>query len=288
MATSKHFVYQESILPVEMQALLDSEFNIVWPKDLAEHRDKVIGLVKCDKPSPITEELLAQFPSLRVIGNCGAGVDSIDLPACKRRGIKVGNTAGALDDTTADMAFTLLLASARRVVEGDRIVRDPATAKFQLNYFGTQISGTVIGIVGMGRIGLEVAKRARAFNMTVLYHNRTRRSQEIEKQVDATYTAPLPQLLSSADFVVSVLPGGESTFEMFGASEFAAMKKTAIFVNIGRGNAVDHVALTFALANGVIAAAGLDVTYPEPLPRDHPLLKLPNVTFTPHSGMYYI
>ena len=260
----------------------------MWPKDVAEHRHKVTGLVQWNHPSPINEELLTQFPSLRVIGNCGGIIESIDLPACKSRGIKIGVPAGALDDTTADMAFTLLLASARRVVEGDTIVRDPATttATFELIHFGAQVSGTVIGIVGMGRIGLEVAKRARAFNMTVLYHNRTRRTQEIEKQVDATYIAPLPQLLSSADFVVSVLPGGESTFKMFGASEFAAMKKTAIFVNIGRGKVVDHVALTFALANGVIAAAGLDVTYPEPLPRDHPLLMLPNVTFTPHSGMY--
>lgn len=281
--SKKSLVYQEREVHPEQQAILDAAFSIVRPGDV-EGKERDIVAIFCCKIPTITGELLDRFPNVKVVGNHGVGYDHIDLQACKARSVRVGTTPDVLSGTTADMAFSLLLAAARRVVEGNAIAKNPNTTSYDGNWFGYQVCGATVGIVGLGRIGLEVAKRACGFDMNVLYHNRHRRPTEIEEQVRATYVSSLHELLRRADFVVAAVPGSKENFHLFGKSEFSAMKRTGVFVNIARGSLVDQEALVQALREGTIAAAGLDVTQPEPLPRDHPLLSLSNITITPHSG----
>lgn len=266
-----------------LQQKLEEHFQIIPLSDLAGYRDKVVAILVYVSPC-VDEELLASLPALKVVGNCAVGYNHVDVKACRRRGIRVGYTPDVLNDSTADVGWTLLLAAARRVPEGDAICRHPDTKEFNTAWFGAQISNTTLGIIGMGRIGLEVARRAMGFKMEVLYHNRNRCSTEVEGSVGATYVGNLEQLLQRSDHVVLIAPASPETHHMMGKVHFAAMKKTAIFVNISRGSLVDHTALADALRSGVIAAAGLDVTDPEPLPRDHALLQLSNVVLSPHIG----
>jgi glyoxylate reductase len=223
--------------------------------------------------------LLDRLPGVRVISNFGVGVDHIDVAAATARGIPVGNTPGILDGATADLAFALLLAAGRRLVEGDRYARGPNFLRYDPSYMlGREVHGSTLGIVGLGRIGEQVARRARAFDMTVLYHNR-----RPKPDAEARYVA-LDELLSSSDYVVLTVPLTEQTTRLIGRAELARMKPTACLINVARGPVVDTEALTEALAARAIFAAALDVTDPEPLPRDHPLLKLDNVIITPHLG----
>lgn len=231
----------------------------------------------------IDAAMLDRLPALKVISNCGVGVDHIDLPACAARHIRVGNTPGVLDEAVADMAFTLLLASARRLVEGDRFARSSEFIAINHNrMLGTDVHGATLGVIGMGNIGVEVARRARGFNMTVLYNNRTRRPER-EEQTGARYAA-FDELLAASDFIVLTVPLTAETRGLIDARALACMKPTSTLVNISRGPVVDTAALTAALQENRLAAAALDVTDPEPLPRDHPLLKMDNVTITPHLG----
>ena len=257
---------------------------MVWPEDVEKFKDKISAIVVFVNIK-VTAELIANFPNLKVIGCYTVGYDHIDLTACKLRGVRVTYVPEVSNDTTADMAWALLLAAARRVVEGDKISKSPKTTTVDPNWFGFQVSEMTLGIIGMGRIGLEVAKRAVGFKMgRILYHNRNRRSKEDEDSVQAKYVSSLLDMLGQSDYVVLAAPGGDETYKMMGREQFGAMKKSGIFVNISRGTLVDQDALVEALRGGTIAAAGLDVTEPEPLPRDHPLLTLPNVTITPHTG----
>ncbi len=227
--------------------------------------------------------LLDKLPGVRVISNFGVGVDHIDVPEATRRGIPVGNTPGVLDGATADMAFTLLLAAGRRLVEGDRYARGPDFLRYDPSYMlGREIHGSTVGIFGMGRIGTQVAKRALAFDMKVLYHNRNRRP-DVELSLGVRY-ASRDEILSQADYVVLTVPLTAETKHLIGRAELAKMKSTSILINVARGPVVDTDALTDALARRQIYAAGLDVTDPEPLPRGHPLLKLDNLTIAPHLG----
>ena len=279
---AKPYVYQETTFHDEQQALLDNAFNVVWPATLEENREKVSAVVATKYPK-INADFLDSLPALKVVANHGVGYNHIDIEACQSRGIKVGITPGVLSDTTADMAFALLLASARRVVEGNETSKSPLTKGFDMNWLGYQVSSATIGIIGMGRIGFEIAKRSRGFDMKVLYHNRNCCPKEVEEAVQATYV-PLYDLLKHSDYVVLVVPGLKENSKMIGKAEFAAMKKKAIFINVSRGSLVDQEALLESLSSGHLAAAGLDVTDPEPLPRDHPLLSLNNVIITPHTG----
>ena len=198
-------------------------------------------------------------------------------------GIPVGNTPGVLDGATADLAFSLMLAAGRRLVEGDRYARGPDFLRFDPSFMlGREIHGATIGIFGMGRIGRQVAKRARGFDMTILYHNRTK-SDEAEIALGARY-ATRDELLRNSDYIVLTVPLTAETRGLIGHKELALMKPTATLVNVARGAVVDAMALTEALATKRIHAAALDVTDPEPLPRDHPLLKLNNIIITPHLG----
>jgi glyoxylate reductase len=181
------------------------------------------------------------------------------------------------------MAFALLMAAARRLIEGDRYARSPAFTHYDPGYMlGREVHGATIGIIGLGRIGEQIAKRARGFDMNVIYHNR-RRNEAREVRSGARYV-PLEELLTTADYVVLSLPLTPETRHLIGARELAMLKPTAILVNIARGPVVDTAALTEALQRRQIYAAALDVTDPEPLPRDHPLLQLDNVVIAPHLG----
>lgn len=233
----------------------------------------------------VTHEVLKRFPNLLVVSSVSVGVDHIDIAACSAAGVVVGHTPGVLDGATADMAWTLLLASARRLIEGHAICMDPSTTRFDPYFYATEVHGATIGIVGMGRVGQAIARRAAGFDMRVLYHNRRQLDAAIEAASgNATYCATLHELLEQADFVVLAAPATPETAGMMGAAQFGAMKRSAVFVNVARGSLVDQPALLQALQEGIIAAAGLDVTAPEPLPRDHPLLKAPNLTMSPHTG----
>ncbi|MFN0020170.1 MAG: 2-hydroxyacid dehydrogenase [Pirellulaceae bacterium] len=227
--------------------------------------------------------LLDRLPGLKVVSNYGVGVDHIRLPAAKERGIPVGNTPGILDGATADMGMTLLLAAGRRLAEGDRYARSPAFTRYDPGYMlGREIHSSTLGIFGLGRIGQQVARRARAFDMQVLYHNR-RRNAAAEAATFANY-ASFDDLLAQSDYIMLCCPLTDETRGLIGAAAFAKMKPTAILINIARGPVVDTAALTEALQTRRIYAAGLDVTDPEPLPRNHPLLSLDNVTIAPHLG----
>jgi glyoxylate reductase len=227
--------------------------------------------------------MMDRMPAVRVISNFGVGVDHIDVVAATARNIPVGNTPGVLDGATADMAFALLLAAGRRLVEGDRYARGPNFLRYDPSYIlGREVHGSTVGILGMGRIGEQVARRARAFDITVLYHNRQRKPAA-EASLGARHVGR-DELLSTADYVVLTLPLTPQTQRLIGKAELARMKPTAMLINVSRGAVVDTDALTEALAARRIFAAALDVTDPEPLPRDHPLLRLDNVIITPHLG----
>ena len=242
----------------------------------------VVGIYTYGHPT-VDAALLDAAPAARVVSNNGVGVDHIDLSAAAARGIPVGNTPGVLNGATADQAFALLLAAGRRLVEGDRYARGPDFHRFDPSYMlGREVHGATLGIIGMGRIGEQVARRARGFGMTVVYCNR-RRNEAAEVALGATF-APLDDLLERSDYVVLTVPLTTETRGLIGRAELARMKPTASLVNVARGAVVDVDALSDALRGRRLHAAALDVTDPEPLPRDHPILSLPNVIITPHLG----
>ena len=227
--------------------------------------------------------MLDRLPGLRVISNYGVGVDHIVLAEAAARGIPVGNTPGILDGATADMGFALLLAAARRLVEGDRYARSPAFTAYDPGYMlGREVHHSTLGIIGLGRIGQQIARRAKAFDMTVLYCNR-RRQPDAEAELGVVHV-PFAELLSRSDYVMLCCPLTSETTRLIDASALARMKPTATLINLARGAVVDTEALTAALERRQIASAALDVTDPEPLPRGHRLLELPNVVIAPHLG----
>ncbi len=230
------------------------------------------------------DAILARCPDLKVISNIAVGYNNIDVPACTKRGIKVTNTPGVLDDTTADLTWALLMASARRIAEGDAYVRrgDWKIAFGVQAFLGQDIHHATLGILGMGRIGQAIARRARGFDMRVAYHNRTRLPQAEERRLGATWVER-DRLLAESDFVVVMVPYSPATHHLIGAVEIAKMKPTAILVNTARGGVVDDAALVEALKARRIAGAGLDVFEGEP--KLHPgYLELRNVALTPHIG----
>ena len=271
--------------------MLDTETELdVWPLEsppppqtLAEKVRDVEGVLT-NIMDRVDSALIATSPRLKVISQLAVGVDNIDVAEATRRGIPVGYTPGVLSGATADLAFALLMAAARRVGESERWVR---AGKWRLAFhptywLGADISESTIGIIGMGNIGLEMAKRARGFDMEVLYHSRTPKPQE-EKLYKMEYV-DLTTLLRGSDFVSLHVPLTADTHHLIGESELAAMKPAGILVNAARGPVVDTGALYVALKERWIRAAALDVTDPEPLPPDHPLLTLDNLIVTPHIG----
>lgn len=248
---------------------------------LLEKVGKIEGLY-CLLTERVDRELLEAAPNLRVVSNMAVGYDNIDVDACTARGIPVGNTPGVLTDTTADLAFALLMASARRIVEAADYVRAGKWKTWgPMLLMGQDVYGATLGIIGMGRIGRTVARRALGFDMRILYHDPY--TSEAELDLDAS-SVDLHTLLTESDFVTLHVPLTEATYHLIGRDELRAMKPTARLINASRGGVVDHDALHEALEQGQIGYAALDVTEPEPIPADHPLLNLPNCIVVPHIG----
>jgi glyoxylate reductase len=261
----------------------------VWPEELPPSRAELLRRVAgCDGiltllTDQIDDELLdAAGPQLRVVSNYAVGHDNVDVAACARRGIAVGNTPGVLTETTADLAWALLMAAARRLPEADRYVRAGQWRTWgPLLLLGPDVHGATIGIVGFGRIGQAVARRAQGFGMEILYHDVHRPPDEITAPLGATWVS-LDDLLARSDFVSLHVNLTDETRHLINAYTLAAMKPTAVLVNTSRGPVIDQFALADALRDGVIWAAGLDVTDPEPIPMDDPLVGLDNCLIVPH------
>ncbi len=238
--------------------------------------------------------MIRALPRLRAISNLAVGVDNIDLTAATRAGIAIGHTPGILTETTADLAFALLMAAGRRIAEGDRYVRGGRWRTWGPKVMlGRDIHGATLGIIGWGAIGQAMARRAAGFGMRVLYLSgrhagRSARGRRSSASAGAGPSTAEPmsleRLLAESDFVSLHVPLMAATRHMIGAAELALMKRTAILINTARGAIVDSQALIGALRAGRLAGAGLDVTDPEPIGADDPLLKLPNVVITPHIG----
>lgn len=285
---SKPRVYVTRLIPDEgLQAILAACEAEVWEGELPPPREVLLEKVKGKEgllsllTDKIDAELMDAAGGLRVISNYAVGFDNIDVKAATARGIPVGNTPGVLTETTADLAFALLMAVARRVVEGVDYVRAGRWKTWGPRLLlGQDIHGATLGLIGFGRIGQAMARRARGFNMRILYHDRTRLA-DAEAALGATFV-DLDTLLRESDFVSLHTDLNPTTRHLIDAAALAKMKPTAILINSARGPIVDPVALADALRRGVIAGAGLDVTEPEPIPLDDPLLKLPNCVIVPH------
>lgn len=231
----------------------------------------------------IDAALLDAVPGLRVIGTFAVGYDNIDVAAATARGVAICNTPGVLTEATADAAFSLLLAAARRIPEGITYVRDGEWRAWRpMVLLGRDIHAATLGIIGLGRIGQAVARRARGFEMRVLYHGRERQP-DAERELGVEY-APLDELLAASNFVSLHCALTLATRGLLGAREFGIMRPDAILINAARGPVVDTDALVVALRDGQIGGAALDVTDPEPLPHDHPLIGLPNAIVVPHTA----
>ena len=271
-------------LPQIFHESLGERFEVLdW--DASEGSDAVARSVAIvSYAHPIADgELMDRMPQLKVISNHGVGVDHIDLFAAEERGIPVGNTPGCLDAATADMTMALVMAIGRNLRIGDNFARGPEFLHYDPSILiGQEITGSTLGIIGMGRIGKEVARRAAGFEMTVLYNNRNR-DEAAEAELGVRYVTR-DELLAESDFVALNCPLTDETTGMIGPAEFETMKTSAFLVNMARGPVVQTDALYTALTTGQIRGAALDVTDPEPLPRDHPLLDVENVIIMPHLG----
>jgi lactate dehydrogenase-like 2-hydroxyacid dehydrogenase len=283
-------VFVARILPEEgLAPIRDACDADIWEDELPPPREELLRRVAgCDGvltllTDKVDDEFLdAAGPGLRVVANYAVGFDNIDVAACTRRGVAVGNTPGVLTETTADLAWALLMAAARRVVEGDRYVRDGRWKTWgPMLLLGPDVHGSTLGIVGFGRIGQAVARRAGGFGMRILYHDIQPLPPEVTVPLGATYH-PLEELLSQADFVTLHVNLSPVTHHLIDAQTLAWMKPTAVLINTSRGPVVDGRALADALRDGTIAAAALDVTDPEPIPMDDPLVGLDNCLIVPH------
>ncbi len=248
---------------------------------LAEACKEVEGVVVCG--ARVDEEVLRRATRLRVVSNVGVGFDNVDVAACTRRRIPVTNTAGALEETTADLAFTLLMAVARRVVEGDRYVRDGRWQQWEWGLlWGADVYQKTLGLYGFGHIGQAMARRGRGFNMRILYHARHRVAEVVEQELGAQYV-DRETLLRESDFLSLHVPLTAETHQLIKAEELSLMKPSAFLINTARGAVVDEEALVRSLGAKEIAGAGLDVFAREP--EVHPaLLSMSNVVLMPHVG----
>ncbi|HLS06329.1 MAG TPA: D-glycerate dehydrogenase [Bacillota bacterium] len=262
-------MWQEANIPVPRETLLQA----------VSEADGILSMLS----EKIDEQLIEQANRLKIVSNLAVGYDNVDLLAMQKNNIVVTNTPDVLTETTADLTFALLLATARRLIEASEFIKKDKWEHWSpFLLAGADVNHQTIGIVGMGRIGQAVARRAKGFNMNILYHNRSR-DQQAEKEVGATYTS-FNELIGTADFIVSLVPLTQETKHLFDEKVFSKMKSSAIFINVSRGQVVDETALYEALKNNVIQAAGLDVFQHEPIRSDHPLMQLSNVVCLPHIG----
>jgi len=281
-------VYVTRLIPeAALKKLADNCDYRIWEGELPVPRDVLLQEVPPVDAllSLLTDKIdgavMNAASKLRVISNMAVGFDNVDVPEATKRKIMVCNTPAVLTDTTADFAFALLLAAARRVVEGERVVRAGKWKTWgPMILLGQDVHHATLGIIGLGRIGAEVAKRARGFDMKIIYNDSVRRPN-LEKTLGVEFR-DLRTLLAESDFITVHSPLLPETYHLIGEEQFKLMKKTAILVNSARGPIVDPKALYNALRNGQIAYAALDVTEPEPIPLDDPLLTLENIVIAPH------
>jgi len=284
---AKPKVYSTHQLFEEARKILDANCEMqYWTDSERPPRDEVLRRVKdkegllCLLTEKINEEFLRSAPKLRIACNVAVGYDNIDVDACTKRGVVVTNTPGVLDETTADFAWTLLMGVARRVAEGEALARSGNWKGWNLDQLcGADVWGKTIGIVGFGRIGRSVARRASGFQMKVIYTDAVRVSEEVEKSLNAEFR-DMNSLLAEADFVSLHVPLLPETRGLFDAPKILRMKPTAFLINTSRGPVIDEAALVATLENKKIAGAALDVFENEPF--IHPGLKRPNVVLTPH------
>jgi gluconate 2-dehydrogenase len=261
--------------------VIDNQADVVYPPEaLAERLQGRVGLLS-NAADTINADLISRVPTLRAVCNMAVGYNNFDLAAMTRAGILATNTPDILTETTADFGWALLMAAARRVSESERWLREGHWKRWTYDAFlGAEVYGSTLGILGIGRIGQALARRASGFSMRVIYHNRSRLSPELEQDTRATYVSK-EDLLKQADHLVLVLPYSKESHHAIGAAELAQMKPTATLVNLARGGIVDDAALALALADKRIFAAGLDVYEGEP--KVHPaLLEAEHVALTPH------
>ena len=281
-------VFVTRLIPSSGLEMLRAECDVeVWEDELPPPRNLLLEKARTHDglltllTDKVDGELLDTNPGLRVVANMAVGFDNVDVPAATARGVPVGNTPGVLTDTTADFAFTLLMSAARRVVEGVDYVR---AAKWKtwgpMLLMGPDIHHATLGIIGFGRIGQGMAKRAKGFEMRILYHDVYRR-RDLEESMGVTY-ADLDTVFREADFISLHTDLNASTLHMINDAAFAKMKPNAVIINTARGPIIDSEALARALSEKRIGAAALDVTEPEPVPMDSPLLKLANCIVVPH------
>jgi len=285
----RHHVYVARRLPDPAMDRLRQQVDMtVWPTDeLPPPREVLLKAAAASDGllSLLTDRidgaLLDAAPRVRVVSNYAVGYDNIDVAAATSRGVVVTNTPGVLTETVADFAITLLLAVARRVVESDRYTREGRWKSWEpLLFLGQDLYGATLGLVGLGRIGAAVAKRAHGFDMRILYHDVVRR-EDLERDLGLEFTS-LEDLLRRSDFISVHTPLTPQTRHLISTDQFRLMKRTAVLVNTARGPIVDPDALHRALADRQIWGAGLDVFEVEPVPADHPLLRLDNIIVAPH------
>ena len=276
-------IFQEAIDMISAEADVE-----LWPDELPPPYETLLQKVAnadgllCLLTDKIDARLMDAAPNLRSISQIAVGFENIDVAEATRRGIPVGYTPGVLTGTTADMAFALLMAAARRLVEGAEAVKAGKWKTWHpLHYLGPDVFGGTLGILGMGRIGLEMAKRAQGFDMPILYYDVYRRPEEVERQYNMTY-APIDTVLRQSDFVSVHVNLTPETYHLISHHELHLMKSNAVLVNAARGPVIDPKALYLALKEGEIGFAALDVTEPEPITMDDPLLTLDNCIVVPH------
>lgn len=287
----KPYIYITRKLPESAIKAIGQKFEVkMWehedipvPKDILLAEAKKADALLTMLSDSIDESVLTAGGHIKVVANLAVGYDNIDLKTASRQGIAVCNTPDVLTDTTADLTFSLLMATARRIVEAAELVKKGEWKSWSpLLLAGHDIHHKTIGIVGMGKIGETVAKRATGFDMDILYHNRSRKPV-IEQTLGAVYVS-FEELIEKSDFIVCLTPLTTETKKMFTRTVFQKMKPSAIFINASRGPVVDEGALYEALIAGEIAGAGLDVFEKEPINAEHPLLAFSNVVALPHIG----
>lgn len=287
---SKFKVFIEKSIPDEIKEYISQYCDCkFWDYDKKISREELFQELKnveglLENGERIDEELLSHAPNLKIVSNSSVGYNNFDLKAMKSRGVMGTNTPYVLDDTVADLVFSLILSTARRVTELDSYVKQGKWNKNdEKNLYGIDVHHTTLGIIGMGRIGRAIAKRAKlGFDMDVLYHNRSRK-YDLESELGTKYVS-LDTLLIQSDYIVLMTPLTDETEHLIDYKEFDLMKDTAIFINASRGKTVNEEALINALKNKKIFGAGLDVYDVEPVNKDNPLLKMPNVVTLPHIG----